>query len=174
MDGPKVWDFAVHTVPRAMLALLAEHGLKASDLDLVILHQSNLRMIQAIMEAIGLPGDRAVTTVECDGNTAAASIPLTLARALETGRLPSGSRHRDVSRLPYRAQHHRTDHRRRRRLDGSRRLPRRDSSCSCLSRPSSTRAATCPGAAHRPVGGGSGRGVRSVHGAFSRLAGAAA
>ncbi len=92
MDGPKVWDFAVHTVPRAILALLADHGLKASDLDLVILHQSNLRMIQAIMEAIGLPEDRAVTTVESYGNTAAASIPLTLARALETGRLRPGSR----------------------------------------------------------------------------------
>ena len=50
MDGPKVWDFAVGTVPRAMLALLAEHGLEASDLDLVILHQSNLRMIEAIMK----------------------------------------------------------------------------------------------------------------------------
>jgi 3-oxoacyl-[acyl-carrier-protein] synthase-3 len=96
MDGPKVWDFAVHAVPRTILGLLAEHGLKASDLDLVILHQSNLRMIHAIMEALGLPLERAVTTVEHYGNTAAASIPLTLQKALDVGRLRSGSSGDDV------------------------------------------------------------------------------
>jgi 3-oxoacyl-[acyl-carrier-protein] synthase-3 len=92
MDGPKVWDFAVGTVPRAMLALLAKHGLEASDLDLVILHQSNLRMIEAVMGGLGLPMERAVTTVESFGNTGAASIPVTLRRAWELGRLRSGSR----------------------------------------------------------------------------------
>jgi 3-oxoacyl-[acyl-carrier-protein] synthase III len=92
MDGPRVWDFAVGTVPRAMLALLGEHGLKPSDLDLVILHQSNLRMIEAIMNSLGLPMERAVTTVESFGNTAAASIPVTLRKALDGGRLRAGSR----------------------------------------------------------------------------------
>jgi 3-oxoacyl-[acyl-carrier-protein] synthase III len=92
MDGPKVWDFALGTVPRAMLALLGEHGLEASDLDLVILHQSNLRMIEAIMKSLELPMERAVTTVESFGNTAAASIPVTLRRALDSGRLRPGSR----------------------------------------------------------------------------------
>jgi 3-oxoacyl-[acyl-carrier-protein] synthase III len=92
MDGRKVWDFALDTVPRAMLGLLAEHHLEASQLDLVILHQSNLRMIEAIMVALGLSMDRAVTTVESYGNTAAASIPLTLRKAWELGRLRPGSR----------------------------------------------------------------------------------
>ena len=92
MDGRKVWDFALDTVPRAMLGLLAEHHLEASQLDLVILHQSNLRMIEAIMGALGLSMDRAVTTVESYGNTAAASIPLTLRKAWELGRLRPGAR----------------------------------------------------------------------------------
>jgi len=92
MDGPKVWDFAVGTVPKAIATLLGEHGLEPSDLDLVILHQSNLRMIEAIMEGLGLPMERTVTTVECFGNTAAASIPLTLTRAREMGRLRPGAR----------------------------------------------------------------------------------
>jgi 3-oxoacyl-[acyl-carrier-protein] synthase III len=92
MDGHKVWDFALDTVPRAILALLAEHDLEASELDLVILHQSNLRMIEAIMAALGLSMDRAVTTVESYGNTAAASIPLTLRKAWELGRLRPGAR----------------------------------------------------------------------------------
>jgi 3-oxoacyl-[acyl-carrier-protein] synthase-3 len=92
MDGPKVWDFAVSTVPRVVQGLLAESGMSVSDLDLVILHQSNLRMIETIMGALGLPMDRAVTTVESYGNTAAASIPLTMKKALETGQLHRGSR----------------------------------------------------------------------------------
>ena len=92
MDGPKVWDFAVNTVPQAIRALLAEEGLRPDDLDLVILHQSNLRMIEAIMASLELSMEQTVTTVERYGNTAAASIPLTLQKALETGRLRSGSR----------------------------------------------------------------------------------
>jgi 3-oxoacyl-[acyl-carrier-protein] synthase-3 len=92
MDGPSVWDFAVGTAPRTIRALLDERGLQPSDLDLVILHQSNLRMIEVIMAGLGLPMDRTVTTIESYGNTAAASIPLTLGKAWESGRLRAGSR----------------------------------------------------------------------------------
>jgi 3-oxoacyl-[acyl-carrier-protein] synthase-3 len=92
MDGPKVWRFAVETVPNAIRSLLADHNLTPADLDLLILHQSNLRMIETIMQDLDLPMDRTVTTVETYGNTAAASIPLTLHRALELGRLRPGAR----------------------------------------------------------------------------------
>lgn len=92
MDGPKVWDFAVSTVPRAVRSLLADEGLRPEDLDLLILHQSNLRMIEAIMQALGVPMEKTVTTIESYGNTAAASIPLTLDKALAEGRLRSGDR----------------------------------------------------------------------------------
>jgi 3-oxoacyl-[acyl-carrier-protein] synthase-3 len=92
MNGPRVWDFAVSTVPRAIHGLLREENVEVSDLDLVILHQSNLRMIEAIMASLGLTMDKAVTTVESLGNTAAASIPLTLNKAWETGRLWPGAR----------------------------------------------------------------------------------
>jgi 3-oxoacyl-[acyl-carrier-protein] synthase-3 len=92
MNGPKVWDFAVATVPETVRALLAARGLAPSDLDLIILHQSNLRMLEAIMQVLELPMDKTVTTVERYGNTAAASIPLTLAKAAEEGRLRPGAR----------------------------------------------------------------------------------
>jgi 3-oxoacyl-[acyl-carrier-protein] synthase III len=92
MRGPAVWDFAVDTVPRVINSLLAEHGLRPRDLDLVVLHQSNLRMIEAIMASLDLPMDRTVTTIETCGNTAAASIPVTLEKAFEQGRLKPGSR----------------------------------------------------------------------------------
>jgi 3-oxoacyl-[acyl-carrier-protein] synthase-3 len=92
MNGPKVWDFAVETVPRNVRALLSRHGLSPRDLDLVILHQSNLRMIEAIMGSLELPMERTFTTVQDYGNTAAASIPLTLQKASEAGILRPGSR----------------------------------------------------------------------------------
>jgi 3-oxoacyl-[acyl-carrier-protein] synthase-3 len=92
MDGPKVWDFAVHAVPQSIRSLLAERNLRPADLDLVILHQSNLRMIEAIMKDLGLSMEQTVTTIETYGNTAAASIPLTIQRAKQTGRLKRDSR----------------------------------------------------------------------------------
>ena len=92
MDGPKVWDFAVEMVPRAIRQLLADHGLTPADVDLLVLHQSNLRMIEAIMQDLDLSMEKTVTTVETYGNTAAASIPITLHKALESGRLRPGSR----------------------------------------------------------------------------------
>jgi 3-oxoacyl-[acyl-carrier-protein] synthase-3 len=92
MDGPKVWDFAVNTVPRTIRSLLAEHDLGPADLDLVVLHQSNLRMIETMMQSLEISMDRTITTIETYGNTAAASIPLTLARGLESGQLRRGSR----------------------------------------------------------------------------------
>ena len=53
MDGPKVWEFATDTVPRTIRALLGDHGLTPADLDLLVLHQSNLRMIESIMKTLG-------------------------------------------------------------------------------------------------------------------------
>jgi 3-oxoacyl-[acyl-carrier-protein] synthase-3 len=92
MDGPKVWDFAMSMVPRTIRSLLTEHGLAPADIDLLVLHQSNLRMIEALMTALELPQSRTVTTVETYGNTAAASIPLTLEQAWRDGRLREGQR----------------------------------------------------------------------------------
>jgi 3-oxoacyl-[acyl-carrier-protein] synthase-3 len=92
MNGPRVWEFAVNTVPATIRTLLAEHDLRPADLDLLILHQSNLRMLEAIMKSLELPMTKTITTIETYGNTAAASIPLTLQKASETGRLRPGSR----------------------------------------------------------------------------------
>jgi len=92
MQGSEVWDFALERVPSAIRSLLAEHGLQPAEVDLVILHQSNLRMIEAIIKSLGLSMDQTVTTIETCGNTAAASIPITLQKACEMGRLRPGSR----------------------------------------------------------------------------------
>jgi len=92
MNGPKVWEFAVNTVPLTIRALLAEQDLRPDDLALLILHQSNLRMLEAIMKNLELPMTKTATTVETYGNTAAASIPLTLEKARAAGLLRDGAR----------------------------------------------------------------------------------
>src|SRR3954452_14793319 len=92
MEGPKVSEFATEAVPKTIRALLADHGLIPADLDLFILHQSNLRMIESIMKTLGVGMEQTVTTLESYGNTAAASIPITLHKAMESGRLQPGSR----------------------------------------------------------------------------------
>jgi 3-oxoacyl-[acyl-carrier-protein] synthase-3 len=91
MNGPRVWEFAVNTVPETIRSLLGEHGMRPADLDMLILHQSNLRMLEAIMTNLDLPMSKTVTTVETYGNTAAGSIPLTLQKAWETGKLRPGA-----------------------------------------------------------------------------------
>jgi 3-oxoacyl-[acyl-carrier-protein] synthase-3 len=92
MDGPRVWEFAIRTVPQVVRSLLAKHGLAPSDLDVLIFHQSNLRMIEALMTLLELSMERTITTIESFGNTAAASIPITLQKAWELGRLRPGAR----------------------------------------------------------------------------------
>jgi 3-oxoacyl-(acyl-carrier-protein) synthase III len=92
MQGSEVWQFALHTVPEVIRDVLRQRRLAPSDLDLVVLHQSNLRMIEALMQALELPMDRTVTTIEEYGNTAAASIPIALHKAWQEGRLVPGSR----------------------------------------------------------------------------------
>jgi 3-oxoacyl-[acyl-carrier-protein] synthase-3 len=92
MQGSQVWEFAIDTVPRVIHQLLDDHELEPRQIDLLILHQSNLRMIEALMRSLGLPMERTVTTIEEYGNTAAASIPITLQKAWQMGRIRPGSR----------------------------------------------------------------------------------
>jgi 3-oxoacyl-[acyl-carrier-protein] synthase-3 len=92
MDGPKVWEFAVATAPRIIQDMLSKNGLTVDDLDCIILHQANLRMIEKIMDIVGLPFEKTVTTVETYGNTAAASVPITLQKAFAEGKLRPGSK----------------------------------------------------------------------------------
>jgi 3-oxoacyl-[acyl-carrier-protein] synthase-3 len=92
MQGSEVWQFALQTVPEVIRDVLRQRRLVPSDLDLVVLHQSNLRMIEALMQALELPMDHTVTTIEEYGNTAAASIPIALHKAWQTGKLGPGSR----------------------------------------------------------------------------------
>jgi 3-oxoacyl-[acyl-carrier-protein] synthase III len=92
MDGPEVFRRAVRVVVESSLRALDHAGLTPGDVDLLVPHQANQRIIDAACGRLGIPPERAVSVIERTGNTSAASIPLALADAAEAGRIAAGDR----------------------------------------------------------------------------------
>jgi 3-oxoacyl-[acyl-carrier-protein] synthase-3 len=69
---------------------VAENNLQISDIDWLIPHQANIRIIQSTAKKLGIPMEKVVTTIDKHGNTSAASIPLALDLALRDGRIRPG------------------------------------------------------------------------------------
>jgi 3-oxoacyl-[acyl-carrier-protein] synthase-3 len=90
MKGKEVFKLAVRGMDEAARDILEQHHLRADQISLVIPHQANLRIIEAISEYLELPMDRFFVNVERYGNTSAASIPLALDEARRTGRIKTG------------------------------------------------------------------------------------
>ena len=90
MDGQAVFKFAVRALEDVCNEALAANGLVGSDLDWLVPHQANIRIIQATANKLGLPTDKIVTTLETQGNTSAASVPLALDAAVRDGRIQPG------------------------------------------------------------------------------------
>ncbi|GGX44694.1 3-oxoacyl-ACP synthase III family protein [Streptomyces chryseus] len=78
MDGRAVREWGLQFVPKAVNEALEQAGLTVSDMDRVVLHQGNTRLVEALGQALGVPEDKLALTAPDYGNTAAASIPLTL------------------------------------------------------------------------------------------------
>ncbi|MDI6870315.1 MAG: beta-ketoacyl-ACP synthase III [Bacillota bacterium] len=87
MCGPDVFKFAVRVVPQAAEEALVKAGLTAGDVQLLIPHQANIRIIDAAAERLGIAPDRVMVNVDRYGNTSAASIALALDEAVRAGRL---------------------------------------------------------------------------------------
>ena len=90
MDGKEVFRRAVRVVVSSAEKALADAGITADDLALVIPHQANIRIIEAATKRLGIEMDRAVVVLDRYGNTSSASIPLAFADARENGRVKSG------------------------------------------------------------------------------------
>ncbi len=90
MDGKEIFRKAVRVVVESAEQAIAEAGLTADDIDLVVPHQANLRIISAASQRLGVPEEKTVVIIDRYGNTSSASIPLALAEALDTGRLNKG------------------------------------------------------------------------------------
>lgn len=90
MDGPAVFKLAVNVLEKVALETLAAANISPADLDWLIPHQANIRIMQGTCRKLGLPYEKMIATVEEHGNTSAASIPLALDVAVRDGRIKSG------------------------------------------------------------------------------------
>jgi 3-oxoacyl-[acyl-carrier-protein] synthase-3 len=90
MNGREVFKFAVGTVPKSIRHVVACAGLELSDLDHVVLHQANIRIMQAMSEKLEIPSERLIVNLDRFGNTSAASIPIALNEAVLQGRVKPG------------------------------------------------------------------------------------
>lgn len=90
MRGKEVYRFALEMVPAAIFEALKRVCLGPSDISLLVLHQANSRIIEAVTERIGLKSDRVFINLDRYGNTSAASIPIALTEADSQGRMKQG------------------------------------------------------------------------------------
>jgi 3-oxoacyl-[acyl-carrier-protein] synthase-3 len=92
MNGQGVFKFAVRVLEEAGREALAAAGMQMSDVDWLIPHQANVRILDATARRLGLPPEKLVVTVDHHGNTSAASIPLALDEFVRAGKIRSGHR----------------------------------------------------------------------------------
>ena len=90
MDGGGVFKFAVKALDDLVVEALAANGMQKSDIDWLVPHQANIRIIQASAKKLGLSMEKVVVTVDRHANTSAASIPLALDEAARDGRIRAG------------------------------------------------------------------------------------
>lgn len=90
MDGPAVFKLAVGVLESAARAALDKAGLTEADIDWLIPHQANIRIMQGTARKLKLSTDKMVVTVDQHGNTSAASIPLALDHAVRSGQVKPG------------------------------------------------------------------------------------
>ncbi len=90
MDGQAVFKFAVKTLAQAAEDVLHEAGMSADEVDWLVPHQANKRIIDSTAKHLGISMDRVVLTVQDHGNTSAASIPLAMDTAIKAGQIKRG------------------------------------------------------------------------------------
>ena len=90
-DGQEIFKRAVHGMIQASTAVLAKCGVAPDQVDLVVPHQANLRIIDAVVSRVGIPMDKVMLTVQRYGNMSAATVPVALTEALAEGRVKPGA-----------------------------------------------------------------------------------
>lgn len=90
MDGPEVFKHAVCYLSSIVTEVLEVNEIEASDIDWLVPHQANIRIIDGTARKLGMDTDQVVVTVDKHGNTSAASVPLALAEAVNSGQIKRG------------------------------------------------------------------------------------
>lgn len=92
MQGREVFKHAVRSMTEVSLGLLEKHGLTPADVDVLLPHQANLRIIEAVGKKLDIPGERVFVNLDKYGNTSAASVPIALSEAAHSGFIKPGQR----------------------------------------------------------------------------------
>ena len=92
MDGQAVFKFAVRVLTEVAEEVCQIAGVQTTDVDWLIPHQANIRIIEATGKRLGIPKDKVIVTVDRHGNTSAASVPLALDEAVRDGRIQRGQK----------------------------------------------------------------------------------
>jgi 3-oxoacyl-[acyl-carrier-protein] synthase-3 len=90
MNGREVYRFATRVMASATREVVADAGLTLDDIELVVPHQANLRIIEAAARGLHLPMERFMVNIERYGNTSSASIPIAVCEAVQQGRVRPG------------------------------------------------------------------------------------
>jgi hypothetical protein len=90
MEGKETYRFATRTLASTALAAVERAGLRPDQIDLFIPHQANIRIIEAVAKGLNLPMEKMFVNLDRYGNTSAASVPLALAEAVDSGRVKIG------------------------------------------------------------------------------------
>jgi 3-oxoacyl-[acyl-carrier-protein] synthase III len=90
MEGKEIFKFATRAVPEAILEALGEAGLTLADVDFVVPHQANQRIIDAAADRLGLVREKMISNISRYGNTSTASIPIALEELVREGRITPG------------------------------------------------------------------------------------
>ena len=91
MQGSDVFKFATRSMQVLIETAIERNGISISDLDLVVPHQVNSRIIDTVLRKIDLPEEKIYLNLQRYGNTSAASVPMALHEAVEEGRIEKGS-----------------------------------------------------------------------------------
>ncbi len=92
MEGKETYRFATRTLASTALAAVAKAGWRQEDVDLIVPHQANVRIIEAVAKGLDLSMDRIYVNLDKYGNTSAASVPIALAEAVNEGRVQVGDK----------------------------------------------------------------------------------
>jgi 3-oxoacyl-[acyl-carrier-protein] synthase-3 len=91
VEGRQVYRLATTALPQIVREILERHGLAVPDVSLLLMHQANLRINEAVQKALDLPDEKVFNNIQTYGNTTAATLPLVFHEAHREGRIPPGS-----------------------------------------------------------------------------------
>ena len=92
MAGKEVYRYATRQLAESARAALRDANLSVEDVDQFLFHQANLRIIESVQNAVGIPAEKTYLNIEKYGNTSAASVPMALVEAIADGRVKQGDR----------------------------------------------------------------------------------